>query len=257
MVSDQSMRHTDELLTELTEIVETARALPMSASIVLPRERVLDILDEIRDHMPLEIEQARKVLASRDTMLHTAHTEATEARQKATEQADALVGDATARAADLVKQAEVRVFDLLEDGKREHAELVSATSVHKAAVARAAELAAEADDFLTHAREEADRYSARVTAEADEYAAQTRGQADAYAGKLTADADDYADHTLAELADTLRRSMAVAEQGRSALARRRRPASGAGPAAVGAEHDTEHDTVELQRADRADLGISA
>lgn len=250
MVSDQSMRHTDELLTELTEIVETARTLPMSGSIVLPRERVLDILDEIRDHLPLEIEQARKVLASRDALLHAAHTEATDVRTKATEHADALVADAGARAADMIKQAEIRVFDLLEDGKREHADLVSATTVHKAAVARAAELAAEADDFLTHARAEADSYSARVHAEADEYATETRGQAEAYAGKLTADADDYADRTLAELADTLRRSMTVAEQGRSALARRRRPAPGPVPDRI----DDEQDTVDLGRPE---LGISA
>ena len=48
-MTDEALRRTDELLSELIEIVETARALPMSTSCVLPRERVLDLLDELRE----------------------------------------------------------------------------------------------------------------------------------------------------------------------------------------------------------------
>src|SRR5437764_1232987 len=46
-------------MTELIEIVETARALPMSTSCVLPRERVLDLLDELREVLPPEMDEAR------------------------------------------------------------------------------------------------------------------------------------------------------------------------------------------------------
>jgi hypothetical protein len=68
-MADEALRRADELLSELTEIVETARALPMSASCVLPRERVLDLLDELREVLPPEMDEARTVIATRDRLL--------------------------------------------------------------------------------------------------------------------------------------------------------------------------------------------
>ncbi|MBN9619220.1 MAG: DivIVA domain-containing protein, partial [Actinobacteria bacterium] len=65
MSTDEALRHTDDLLTELIELVETARALPMSASCVLPRERLLDLLDELREVLPPEMDEARTVIATR------------------------------------------------------------------------------------------------------------------------------------------------------------------------------------------------
>ena len=82
-MTDQSLRRADELLTELVEQVETARALPMSSSCVLPRERMLDLLDELREVLPPEIDEARRVIANRDSLLHDAYAEATSVREKA------------------------------------------------------------------------------------------------------------------------------------------------------------------------------
>ncbi|MFN2518096.1 MAG: DivIVA domain-containing protein, partial [Jatrophihabitantaceae bacterium] len=97
-MTDQSLRRTDELLSELVELVETARTVPMSSSCVLPRERVLDLLDELRETMPPEMDQARRVIANRDAMLHDAHEESTSARERATAEATVLVADAQQRA---------------------------------------------------------------------------------------------------------------------------------------------------------------
>jgi hypothetical protein len=63
-----------------------------------------------------------------------------------------------------------------------------------------------------------------------------RAQAEQYAARLAAEGEDYADRTLASLAATLQRSAATAEQGRAALASRRR--SGA--------------PADAEQADRAD-----
>ena len=82
-MADQSMRRADELLTELVEQVETARSMPMSSSCVLPRERLLDLLDELREVLPPEIDEARKIIASRDALLHEAYAEASSVREKA------------------------------------------------------------------------------------------------------------------------------------------------------------------------------
>ena len=65
-MTDQALRRVDELLTELVELVETARTVPMSSSCVVPREHVLDLLDDLREVLPPEMVEARALLAQRD-----------------------------------------------------------------------------------------------------------------------------------------------------------------------------------------------
>ena len=106
-----SLRRVDELLVELVETVETARAVPMSGSCVVPRERTLDLLDALHESFPAELTEARQVLAQRD----------------------ALLADANQVAAQVVADAEVRAHEIMEAGRAEHAELVSASRVHQTA----------------------------------------------------------------------------------------------------------------------------
>lgn len=220
-MSDQALRHTDELLSELVELVETARTLPMSSSCILPRERVLDLLDELRETMPPEMVEARRVIATREALLREAHDEAVRVRETATADAHTIAEDAARQADQRVHDAEVRVHEIVEAGRAEHAELVSATSVYQAATAAASALREGAEQYDARIRAEADRYAAETRADADEYAQSARAEADRYSAKLSADADDYADRTLAELIATLNRAAATAEQGRATIAERR------------------------------------
>jgi cell division septum initiation protein DivIVA len=173
---DRSLRRVDELLTELVELVETARTLPMSSSCVLPRERLLDLLDELREVVPSAVENARQVLDQRDAVL-------TEAR----EAAGHVVAQAEQRGRELTAVAQAAAAEAVESGRREHARLVAADTVHLAAADEAAKLRAEAAQ---------------------------------YASGLRRDALAYADRTLAELLDVLRRTETTAEQGRVVLATR-------------------------------------
>jgi len=220
-MSDQALRRVDELLTELVEQVETARTVPMSSSIVLPRERVLDLLDELREVLPPEMDEARKLIATRDAVLHDAHTDATAARESATAAAELMLVDGRAQADELVRAAQEQAYGIVEAGKAEHAELVSATGVHAAATEAASVIRADADSYAESVRADADRYHTETVAEAQRYSMDIRNQADGYASKLTLDSEAYADRTLAELAGTLQRAAATAEQGRVALAARR------------------------------------
>jgi cell division septum initiation protein DivIVA len=220
-MTDEALRRADDLLTELVELVETARTVPMSSSCVLPREHVLDLLDGLRETLPPEIEEARRVVANRDGMLHDAFTEASEARERASAEAETITADARHRSDELVHDAEVRAYEIVEDGKAEHARLVSATGVHQAAAKAAAELREGAEAYDLAVRQQADEHEAQLRADAERYATEVRADAERYAEKLTVDADAYADRTLSELADTLHRAAATAEQGRTALARRR------------------------------------
>src|SRR3954468_6241221 len=107
-MADEALRRADELLTELIEIVETARAVPMSASCVVPRERLLDMLDELREVLPPEMDEARTVIATRDRVLKDAYEAAAEARAQAVAEADAVLADADHRAQQVNADADER-----------------------------------------------------------------------------------------------------------------------------------------------------
>jgi len=218
---DHSLRRPDELLSDIVEIVETARTLPMSSSCVLPRERLLDLLDGLREALPGELSQARHVLGSRDAMLQSAHDEATHARDSATAQADALLSDATHRSQSMVADATAEAQRILESAQAEHARLVSDTAVHQASAAAAAQMRSAAEDYFALTQTEADQYAADARTEAEQWAYATCQDAERYAAKLSRDAEDYADRTLADMVATLERATATAEQGRAALAQRR------------------------------------
>ena len=125
-MTGQALRRADALLTELVELVETARAVPMSASCVIPREQVLDLLDELREVMPAEMDEARHVVAQRDAVLAEASLQAERVVELARHRAKTLVGGASARTA----------------------ELVSSSAIHQSAAEEAARLRADAEAYV-------------------------------------------------------------------------------------------------------------
>ncbi|RIQ90549.1 DivIVA domain-containing protein, partial [Mycobacteroides abscessus] len=51
-----------EALDELGAIVEEARGVPMTAGCVVPRGDVLELIDDIKDAIPGELDDAQDVL---------------------------------------------------------------------------------------------------------------------------------------------------------------------------------------------------
>ena len=214
MTADHTLARADEVLTELVELVETARTLPMSSSCVVPRERTLDLLDALREVLPPELVEARRVVAQRDLTLSEADRLAEEQLRQAQEQAQATVSAADAQARTVLdaaeRQAQLSVSaaaeqarELVEAGRREQDQLVSASSVHQAAVSEAA----------------------RVRAETERQCQAMLAAAQAQAESLTSQAHEYAHSTLSELVDNLHRLAATAENGRNAISQQPPPAS--------------------------------
>ena len=61
-----------EALDELSAIVEEARGVPMTAGCVVPRGDVLELVDDIKDAIPGELDDAQDVLDARDSLLNEA-----------------------------------------------------------------------------------------------------------------------------------------------------------------------------------------
>ena len=65
-----------EKLTTAIAMVEEARGVPLSASCVLHRGEILEILDGARAALPNDLDAARKIIASRDSLIEEGRTSA-------------------------------------------------------------------------------------------------------------------------------------------------------------------------------------
>ena len=84
------------------------RGVPMTAGCVVPRGDVLELIDDIKDAIPGELDDAQDVLDARDAMLR----EATARAQKREEE---IVGEARAEAASIRAAAEA---DIAQERKK-------------------------------------------------------------------------------------------------------------------------------------------
>lgn len=130
----------DSLIKVLYEMVEDAKGLPLGADrCILERDKVLDILEEIRAQLPLELAEAQKLIATRTEYLTNVKREADHMKQQAEEQARQTVSqDATLltvrkKCTEIVQAAEARsrelrqsANDFCEDALRRTEEAISA-----------------------------------------------------------------------------------------------------------------------------------
>ncbi len=119
-------------IDELTQVVELARAVPMSASALVNRTEVLGLLDEIRELLPEELHHADVLLADREAVLEQGQSEA-----------DALIAQ----------------------GQAEHDRLVNSTEVVRSAKIRAAQLIEDAQEQVDRLLADADNYVDRKLGE--------------------------------------------------------------------------------------------
>ena len=73
----------EELLDMLFEMVDEAKNMPLSSDkCVLERDRALDLIDDIRAQFPVELGEAKKLVASRNDYIAAAKREAEVIRRR-------------------------------------------------------------------------------------------------------------------------------------------------------------------------------
>lgn len=109
----------DELLDMLYEMVEEAHgALFGGDKCVLDRDKVLDLLDEIKAQLPAELAEARKLVGARSDYISAAKREGELIRKQAEEEAKRLVSEnevlltARQKGQEIVTTAEERAKEL-------------------------------------------------------------------------------------------------------------------------------------------------
>lgn len=129
----------EELLDMLYELIDEAKSVPLSnEKCIIERDKALDLLDEIRGQFPMELSEAKKLIASRNDYIASAKREADLIRKQAEDRAkqlldeDELMAQARQKANGIVKVAEERSRELrraaneyCEDALRRTEEAVS------------------------------------------------------------------------------------------------------------------------------------
>lgn len=82
-----------ERLDELTVLIEDAKAVPLSASCMVNRAQVLDLIEEIRQLLPESVARADELLADREAVVQDGRREADRILERARSEADRMVSE--------------------------------------------------------------------------------------------------------------------------------------------------------------------
>ena len=109
----------EELIDVLFTMIDEAKNAPLSSEkCIIERDRALDILDDIKDRLPVELAEARKIVNTRNEYVAASKREAEEIRRRAENEAkqmvdtEQVVSMAKQQAAEVVRQAEIKARDL-------------------------------------------------------------------------------------------------------------------------------------------------
>jgi vacuolar-type H+-ATPase subunit H len=106
------------LIDKLDDIIHNARSVPLTDSVMIDREEIYDILDQMRSTIPEEIKQARWIVKERQEMLAEAKQEAERLLAEAQERADKLAADT-----EVQRLAERNAQQILEEAREREREI--------------------------------------------------------------------------------------------------------------------------------------
>lgn len=92
-MAEQSIEGVLALVEELLASVEAARKMPLTNKIMLDQDELLDLLEQLRDELPVELGQAQVVLRDRDKLITGARAEAERILREATQRAEDMSRD--------------------------------------------------------------------------------------------------------------------------------------------------------------------
>lgn len=99
-------------LQQLEQLVRDAKSMPLSSSVLVSREEVLQMLAEMQEELPEEIKQARWIVRDREDLLAKARSDGEKVVERAHEEQARL-----ARREEIAKRAQEEADRILEDAE--------------------------------------------------------------------------------------------------------------------------------------------
>jgi cell division septum initiation protein DivIVA len=217
-----------ETVDELATVIENARSVPMSGSCMVPRDHLLDLLDDLRESLPEDVQAAGAIVEQRTEILQQAQAEAErltgrtrgESEQllsSARRQRDELLATARRQRDELLTQAQADAEDIVVEAESEAERLVAEAVAHREALL--ADARAQQEEMLAAAHAEHERlitetevYRGAVS-RSDELGARTAADV----ARMRAEVDQYVDSRLADFGTTLEHMLHSVEKARTTL----------------------------------------
>ncbi len=139
----------EQLLEQLYGEIEEAKPMPLSNDkCVIERDRILDMIDDVKAEMPAEIKRAEDLVANRNDYIASAKREADDMRKEAEAYARQLVNKDA-----IVREAQAQADDILADTEEKCRMIKSAASEYcEDALRRMEEAVADAYDEVKQSR---------------------------------------------------------------------------------------------------------
>lgn len=179
-------------LDQIENLVDLARAVPLSANVVVNKAEILDLVRQAKEALPDDLVAANAVVSDADAVLIRADSAA-----------EAAVAEAGAKASTVLEDAREQANTMLTEADDEATRtIVRAQEEAERTQARASN---EAERMLKEARDKAEKMVAadRVTHLARQRAQETVNTAQAEAAKLASGADQYVTATLTQVSGIL------------------------------------------------------
>ena len=107
-----------DYLDDIEEVLETSKKIPFGNRISVEKERILDIINDIRLNLPDDIRHAQRILGDHDRIV-------AEAQRKAQDILDAAESEAKLRASnhEIFRRASDQAAEIMEQAKKESRDL--------------------------------------------------------------------------------------------------------------------------------------
>lgn len=149
-----AMSRIEQLIEDIYEFIESCKMQPLSQTkVVVPKEQLYDLLDELRLRTPDEIKRYQKIIANRDNIIADAEQRALQIQAEARDKAKNLVNDneimqqAYYQANEMVSSASAQAEAMLKSANED------AEQIRAGALAYTNEILSEVENILSNAFE--------------------------------------------------------------------------------------------------------
>jgi cell division septum initiation protein DivIVA len=189
-----AMSRIEQLIEDIYEFIESCKMQPLSQTkVVVPKDQLYDLLDELRLRTPDEIKRYQKIIANRDNIIADAEQRALQIQAEAKEKAKTLVNEN-----EIMQQAYYQANEMVSNASAQAEVMIKsanedAEQIRTGALAYTNEILSEVENILSNAFES------------------TRSRSDALVNSLKSNLDIVVNNKR-ELADQLNPSPMVQQQ---------------------------------------------
>lgn len=149
-----AMSRIEQLIEDIYEFIESCKMQPLSQTkVVVPKDQLYDLLDELRLRTPDEIKRYQKIIANRDNIIADAEQRALQIQAEAKEKAKGLVNEN-----EIMQQAYYQANEMVSNASAQAEAMIKsanedAEQIRTGALAYTNEILSEVENILANAFE--------------------------------------------------------------------------------------------------------